>query len=106
MHMKQGQMPRADKFNGTIGSRASHDESGELSRESALGENAVSVFHHAIARETGFGEAAKRCMEVTHEHRRSNTLAGNIPQPKEQAEVRLEQISVITPYHGDALTFI
>src|SRR2546422_11756292 len=40
--------------------------------------------YHAIERETGFGEAAKRCMKVAHEHRRGNTLSGNIPQHKEQ----------------------
>jgi len=40
------------------------------------------IFHHAIERETGFGEAAERCMKVAHEHRRGNTLAGNIPSIK------------------------
>src|SRR6266481_9826753 len=104
--MKQGQMPRADKLNGTVRSRTSHDESRELSGESALAENAVGVFHHAIERESGFGEAAKRCMKVAHEHGRSNTLAGDIPEHKEQAAVCFEEIAVIAAHHAGGLIVV
>src|SRR5260370_21284697 len=70
MDVKHRKMDRADKLHRTIVGGSSHDESRELSRESALAENAVGVFHHAIERETGFGEAAERGMKVAHEHRR------------------------------------
>src|SRR5258708_35523416 len=98
--VKHGKVTRIDKLHRTILGNSSHNESRELSRESALTENAVGVFHHAIERETAFGEAAKRCMEVAHEHRRSNTFAGNIPQHKEQAAVCFEEIAVITAHHA------
>ena len=80
MDVKHGKVARIDKLHRTILGNSSHNESRELSCESALAENAVGVFHHAIERETAFGEAAKRCMEMAHEHRCSHTLAGNIPQ--------------------------
>src|SRR5713226_4601744 len=106
MEVKHGKVASADKLHRTIVGSASYDESRELSRESALAENAVGVFHHAIERETGFGEAAKRCMKVAHEHRRSNTLAGNIPQHKEQAAVCFEKIAVITAHHAGGLIVV
>jgi hypothetical protein len=68
MDVKQRKVARADKFHGTIVGSAPHDQSRELSGESAFAENAVGVFHHAIERETAFGETAKRCMKVAHEH--------------------------------------
>ena len=58
--VKHGKVPRADKLHRTIMGRPSHNESRELSGESALAENAVGVCHHAIEFQTGFGEAAKR----------------------------------------------
>src|SRR5712691_7721353 len=90
MDVKHGEVARADKLHRTIVGSSSHDESRELPRESALAENAVGIFHHAIERQTGFAEAAKRCMKVAHEHRRGNPLAGNISQHKEQATVCFE----------------
>src|SRR5439155_21057006 len=93
--VKHGKVPRADKLHRTIMGRPSHNESRELSGESALAENAVGVCHHAIEFQTGFGEAAKRCMQVAHEHRRGNTLAGNIPQHKEQATVGFKEIAIV-----------
>src|SRR5260370_34219708 len=80
MDVKNRKMARADKLHRTIVGGSSHDESRELSRESALAENAVGVFHHAIERETGFGEAAARGMKVAHEPRRRHTLARNTYQ--------------------------
>src|SRR5258708_19774969 len=80
MDVKHRKMARADKLHRTIVGGSSHDESPELSREGALAENAVGVFHHAIERETGFGEAADRCIKWVHDHRASNPLSGNIPQ--------------------------
>jgi hypothetical protein len=68
MDMKYGKVARIDKLHRTIAGSSSHDESGELSRESAFAENAAGVFHHAIEREPGFGETAERCMKVAHEH--------------------------------------
>src|SRR5258708_15909429 len=96
-------MARADKLHGTIVRGSSYDESGELSGKSAFAENAVGVFHHAIEREAGFGEAAKRCMEVTHEHRRSHALAGDIPQHKEQAAICFEKVAVVAAHHAGGL---
>src|SRR5712664_1482064 len=106
MDVKHGKVARADKLHRTIVGSSSHDESRELSRESALAENAVGVFHHAIERETGFGEAAEGCMKVAHEHRRSNTLAGNIPQHKQQAAVCFEKIAVISAHHAGGLIVV
>src|SRR3984893_14425509 len=100
MDVKHGKVARAHKFHRAIIARPSHDESRELSRKSALAENAVGVFHHAIEGETGFGKASKRRMEVAHEHRRSNALSGNISQHKEQAGVRFEKIAVIAAHHS------
>src|SRR6267378_8562663 len=100
LDVKHGKVARADKLHRTVVRSSSHDESRELSRESALTENPVGVLHHAIERETGFGEAAKRCMKVAHEHRRSNTFAGNIPQHEEQATVGFEKIAVIAADHA------
>jgi len=68
----------ADKLHRTIVRSSSHDESRECPRECSHRKSGC-VLHHAIERETGFGEAAKRCMKVAHEHRRSDTFAGNIP---------------------------
>src|SRR6266853_3372387 len=104
--VKHGKVTRIDKLHRTILGNSSHNESRELSRESALTENAVGVFHHAVERETAFGEAAKRCMQVAHEHRRSNTFAGNIPQQKEQAAVCFEEVAVIAAHHADRLIVI
>src|SRR6266850_1639880 len=106
MDVKHGKVARADKLHQTIMGGSSHDESRELSGESALAENAVRVFHHAIERETAFGEAAKRCMKVAHQHRRSNTLAGDIPQHKQQAAVCFENIAVIAAHHAGGLIVI
>src|SRR5712664_783824 len=106
MDVKHGKVARADKLHRTIVGSSSHDESRELSRESALAENAVGVFHHAIERETGFGEAAEGCMKVAHEHRGSNTLAGNIPQHKEQAAVCFKKIAVIAADHAGRLIVV
>src|SRR6266478_111455 len=89
--VKHGKVPRTDKLHRTIVGSASHDESRELPRESALAEKAVGVLHHAVEGEPGFGQAAKRGMEVTHQHRRGNTFAGDIPQHKEQAAVCVEK---------------
>src|SRR4029077_14354825 len=72
MDVKQRKVSRADKLHRTIAGSSTHDESRELSGESALAKNAVGVFHHAIERETGFGEATKRRMKVAHKHRRGN----------------------------------
>jgi hypothetical protein len=80
--VKHRKVASTDKLYRAIVGSSSYHESRELPRERALAENAVGVFDHAIKRETGFGQAAKRCMEVAHEHRRGNTLAGNIPQHK------------------------
>src|SRR5206468_11630193 len=104
--VKHGKVPRADKLHRTIMGRPSHNESRELSRQSALAENAIGVFHHAIELQPGFREAAKRSMKVAHQHRRGNTLAGNIPQHKEQATLCFEEIAVITAYHACRLIVI
>src|SRR6266705_4954904 len=106
MDVKHGKVARTDKLHRTIVGSSSHHESCELSGESALAENAVGVFHHAIERETGFREAANRCMKVAHAHRRSNTLAGNIPQRKEQAAVCFEKIAVIAAHHAGGLIVV
>jgi hypothetical protein len=106
MYVKHGKVPRADKLHQTIVGSSPHHESRELSRESALAENTVGVLDHAIKRETGFGEGAKRCMEVAHEHRRSNTLAGNIPKHKEQTTVCFEKIAVIAAHHAGGLIVV
>jgi len=45
-------------------------------------------------------------MEVAHEHRRSNTFAGNIPQQKEQAAVCFEEIAVIAAHHAGGLIVV
>ncbi len=106
MDVKHGKVARTDKLHRTILGSSSHDQSRELSRESALAEYSAGVFHHAIERETGFGEAAKCCVEVAHEHRRGNTLAGNIPQHKEQATVCFEKIAVIAAHHAGGLIVV
>jgi len=97
---------RADKLHQTIMGSSSHDESRELSSESAAAENAVRVFHHAIERETAFGEAAKRCMKVAHQHRCGNTLAGDIPQHEQQAAGCFEKIAVIAAHHAGRLIVV
>src|SRR5260370_22967878 len=94
MDVKDGKVACTDKLHRTIVGSSSHDESRELPRECALAENAVGVFHHAIEREAGFSEAAKRCMAVTHKHPRDNTLDQNISQHQEHATVSLEKIPV------------
>ncbi len=106
MDVKHRKVARADKLHRTIVGGSSHDESRELSRESAVAENAVGVFHHAIERETGLGEGTERCMKVAHEHRRSNTLARNIPHHKEQAAVCFEKIAVIAAHHAGRLIVV
>src|SRR5260370_38443043 len=106
MDVKQGKMARADKLHRTIAGCSSHDESRELSRESALAENAVGVRHHAIERETSFSEAAKGGMKVAHEHGSSNAFAGDIAQHKEQAAVCFEKIAVIAAHHASRLIVV
>src|SRR5713101_6363240 len=85
MDVKHGKVAGVDKLHRTIAGHSSHDDRRVLSCESALAENAVGAFHQPIEREAAFGETAKRGMEMAHQHRRSNTLAGNIPQHEEQA---------------------
>jgi len=104
--VEHGKVARTDKLHRTIVGSAPHDESRELPRESALAENAVGVLHHAIQREAGFSQAAKRGVEVAHEHRRGNTLAGNIAQHKKQAAVCFEKIAVIAAHHPSGLIMV
>jgi len=94
------------KFHRTIARSPSYDESRELSGKSAFAEYAVGVFHHPIERETGLGEAAKRCMEVAHEHRRSNTLAGDIPEHEEQSALCFKEVAVIAAHHPGGLIVV
>src|ERR1700675_1724102 len=86
MNMKHWKVPSADKLNRAIAGGAPYDESRKLPGERALAENTAGVFHHAIERKAG-GEAAKRSVEVAHEHRCSNTFAGNISEHEEQPAV-------------------
>src|SRR6267143_3728194 len=106
MDVEHGKVARADKIHQTITGSSSHDESRELPGESALAENTMRVFHHAIERETSFGEAAKRCMKVAHQHRRSNTLARDISQHKEHAAVCFEKIAVIAAHHAGGFVVV
>src|SRR5260370_8661550 len=106
MDVKDGKVACTDKLHRNSVGSSSHGESRELPRECALAENAVGVFHHAIEREAGFSEAAKRCMEVAHKHRRGNTLARNIPQHKDQATVCFEKIAVIAAHHASGLIVV
>jgi hypothetical protein len=76
-------MARAYKFHRTIARSSCYNESRELSSKSAFAEYSVGVFYHLIKREASLSEAAKRCMQVTHEHRRSDTLAGDVPDHEE-----------------------
>jgi hypothetical protein len=76
-------MARAYKFHRTIARSSCYNESRELSSKSAFAEYSVGVFYHLIKREASLSEAAKRCMEVAHEHRRSNALAGDVPDHEE-----------------------
>src|SRR5450755_679027 len=99
-------MASADKLHGTIVGGAADDESCELSGESALAENSVGVFHHAIERETASGEDTKRGVEVAHEHGGRDTFAGNIAQHKEQAAGGFEKIAVITTDHARGLIVV
>jgi len=96
-------MARAYKFHCTIARGSSDDESRELSGKSAFAEYAVGIFYHVIEREVALGEAAKRCMEVAHKHRRSNTLAGDIPEHKEQAAFCFKEVAVIAAHHPGGL---
>src|SRR5215469_10861682 len=67
MDVKHREMACVDKLHRTIAGHTSHDDGRELPCESALAENAVGVFHQAVEREAGFGETAKRGMEMAHE---------------------------------------
>jgi len=99
-------MARAYKFHRTIARSSSYDESRELSRKSAFAKYAVGVFYHLIEWEAGLGEAVKRGMEVAHEHRRSNTFAGDIPEHKEQAAFSFKEVAVIAAHHPGGLIVI
>src|SRR6266404_1153495 len=106
MDVKQREMARAYKFHRAIVRSSSYDESRELSGKSAFAEDAVGVFHHPIEWEAGLGEAAKRGMEMAHEHRRSDTLAGDIPDHKEQAAFCFKEVAVIAAHHPSRLIVI
>ena len=101
--VKKREMTCANKLNRTIVCSSSYHEGRKLSGKSAFAENAIGVFHHPIERETGLREAAKRCVEVAHEHRRSHALAGNIAQHKEQAAVCFDKVAVIAAHHAGGL---
>src|SRR6266849_3060167 len=104
--VKQREMARAYKFHRPIVRSSSYDESRELSGKSAFAEYAVGVFYHVIEWEAGLGEAAKRGMEMAHEHRRSNTLAGDIPDHKEQAGFGFKEVAVIAAHHPGGLIVV
>src|ERR1700722_781217 len=87
MEVKHGEVPSADKLHRTVASGSPYDDGRQLAPEGALAENTISILNHAIERETGFGENAKCRMQMAHDHGRGNTLAGNIPQHKEQTAV-------------------
>jgi len=99
-------MPRAYKLHRTIAPSSSYNESRELSGKSAFAKYAVGVFYHLIEWKAGLGEAAKRCMEVAHEHRRSNTLAGDIPEHEEQAGLCFKEVAVIAAHHPGGLVVV
>src|SRR5216684_1682353 len=106
MDVKQRDMPRAYKFHRAIVRSSSYDESRELSGKSAFAEYAVGVFHHPIEGEASLDEAAKRCMEMAHEHRRSNTLARDIPNNKQQAAFCFKEVAVIAAHHPGGLVVV
>jgi len=99
-------MARAYKFHRAIVRSSSYSESRELSGKSAFAEYAVGVFYHLIEREAGLGEAAKCCMEVAHEHRRGDTLAGDIPDHKEQPVFCFKEVAVIAAHHPGGLIVV
>src|SRR5205807_399247 len=61
--VKKRQMACADKLNRTIVCGSAYYEGRKLPSQSALAKNAIGVLHHAVERETRFGETAKRCVE-------------------------------------------
>src|SRR6266852_1724455 len=93
--VKQREMARAYKFHRAIVRSSSYSESRELSGKSAFAEYAVGVFYHAIEWEAGLGEAAKRGMEMAHEHRRSDPLAGDSHDHKVHAAFFFKEVAGI-----------
>jgi len=101
--VKKREMASADELHGAIVRGASHDESRVLSGESAFAENAVGGFDHAVERETGFSETAKRCVEMAHEHGSSDTFAGNVSQHEEQTALRFDKVAIVAADHPSGL---
>ncbi len=106
MDVKHGQMPGADKLHRTVASCAAHDESGKLSRESALAENTIGILNHAIERETGFSESTKCCVQMAHQHGRGNAFAGNIAQQEQQSIAGLKKIAIVAAHHVGGLIVV
>ena len=104
--VKQREMARAYKFHRTIARSSCYNESRELSSKSAFAEYSVGVFYHLIKREASLSEAAKRCMQVAHEHRRSDTLAGDVPDHEEQAAFCFKEVAVVAAHHPGGLIVV
>src|ERR1700730_3342773 len=72
--VKNGQMSRADQFDGTILCRAAHDQSRKLPGERAFRKNTVCSFDHSLKWKVGSSQTAKGGVQMAHEHGSGDTF--------------------------------
>src|SRR5882757_6916617 len=98
--MQKREVSRADNFDRSIARSPSDDKCRELSCHRALGKNAIRDADHPVERQLRVGQAAKRGMQVAHQHRSADPFARNIPEQKYQAGFRLKDIAIVAADHS------
>src|SRR6266567_6777592 len=84
-------------FDSSIRLGSSADQCGVMRRQRALGENAAGMFEHALERQIYGDQGSKHGMEVRHQHRCSDALAGNVSQHEVQTRVTaIDDVTVVT----------
>jgi len=93
--VQQRQMPGAHVFNAAVSRYTTRDQRCELVRQAALGENAIRTFHHEVERRGRAHQITEGGVKLNHQHRSSQTLAGDIAKQKVQVRIDFEKIAVI-----------
>src|SRR6266403_1358839 len=104
--VKNGQMSRADEFDGTIICRAAHDQGRKLPSKRAFRKNTVCSFDHSLKGKIGSSQAAKSGVQMAHEHGSGDTFARDITEKEEQSAIGFEHVAIIAADRSRRLVVI
>ncbi len=93
--MQQRKVSRAHVFNPAIRPRAPHHQRGVLPRGGAVAKEPVGQFHQSLQRELLACQAAKRRVQMAHQHGRRYAFSSDIPEQKQERPIGFDQVAVI-----------